>query len=186
MGSARPSAGTAQHIATPANQAARAFAQAGIHSGLGHILRNRFFANRPALAHAIFRGRFAQFPLRHHRHFVPIVVVGFIGPLFWPYAYDDFLDYTFYPYAYDAFWPYAYNDVYNGIIGVYGSGKGPAHGGSGTGSAYAATTGRPQVPTAGLARDVTARSIRSMGTLAIPDARSLHSSVRSRRRSGSF
>ena len=58
-------------------------------------------------------------------------MVGFIGPLFWPYAYDDFLNYTFYPYAYDAFWPAAYDDVYNGITGVYESGVGPGYAGSG-------------------------------------------------------
>jgi hypothetical protein len=79
--------------------------------------------NRPALAHTIFRGRFAQFSSRHHQHFLSIIVVGFIGPLFWPYAYDDFLNYTFYPYAYDAFWPGAYDDVYDGITGVYGAGR---------------------------------------------------------------
>jgi len=80
--------------------------------------------NRPALAHTVFRGRFAQFSSRHHQHFLPIITVGFIGPLFWPYAYNDFLNYTFYPYAYDAFWPGAYDDVYYGITGVYGSGIG--------------------------------------------------------------
>jgi hypothetical protein len=63
-------------------------------------------------------------------------VVGFIGPLFWPYAYDDFLNYTFYPYAYDAFWPAAYDDVYNGITGVYESGVGPGYAGSGSGPAH--------------------------------------------------
>jgi len=46
-------------------------------------------------------------------------VVGFVGPLFWPYAYNDFVDYTFSPYAYDTFWPYAYDDVFAGIYGGY-------------------------------------------------------------------
>jgi hypothetical protein len=110
-----------------------------IDPGSSQILRNPFFANRPALAHATFRGRFAQFPGRHHRRFGPIIVVGFVGALFWPYAHDDFLDYTFYPYAYDTFWPSAYDDVYDGILGVYGSSTGPAYVGLGTGSAYIAT-----------------------------------------------
>ena len=44
----------------------------------------------------------------------------------------------------------AYDDVYDGIIGVYSSNVGPAYGGSGTG----ATNGRPQVPAAGFTRDV--------------------------------
>ncbi len=46
-------------------------------------------------------------------------MLGFIGPVFWPYAYDDFIDYTFDPYAYDTFWPYAFDDVYAGIYGGY-------------------------------------------------------------------
>src|SRR5262249_6649 len=105
------------------NQTANAFALSGVHRfGSGQILRNPLFVNRPALAHTIFRGRFAQFSSRHHQHFLPIIVVGSIGPLFWPYAYDDFLNYTFYPYAYDAFCPAAYDDVYDVITGVYGSG----------------------------------------------------------------
>src|SRR5262249_11309038 len=150
IGSARPQAGAVQHITTPANQAARAFALAGVHRpGPNQILRNPFFANRTALAHATFRGRFAQFPWRHHRRFGPIVVVGFIGPLFWPYAYDDFLDYTFYPYAYDTFWPSAYDDVFDGIIGI-----GPAYARSGTGSAYVGASGRPQQPSAAVASHV--------------------------------
>jgi len=46
-------------------------------------------------------------------------VLGFVGPVFWPYAYDDYIDYVFWPYAYDTFWPYAYDDVFQGIYGGY-------------------------------------------------------------------
>ncbi len=46
-------------------------------------------------------------------------MLGFAGLAFWPYAYDDFVDYTFAPYAYDTFWPYAFDDVYAGIYGGY-------------------------------------------------------------------
>jgi hypothetical protein len=95
------------------------------------ILRNPTFASLPTrspttrtLARSTFRGRFAQssfardFDRRHHhRNFG--IVLGFVGPLFWPYAYDDFVDYTFWPYAYDTFWPYAFDDVYEGIYGGY-------------------------------------------------------------------
>ncbi len=49
-------------------------------------------------------------------------MIGFLGPIFWPYAYDDFIDYTFSPYAYDTFWPYAYDDVFDGIYGAYAPG----------------------------------------------------------------
>src|SRR6516164_7045051 len=47
------------------------------------------------------------------------VALGWFGPLFWPYAYYDLLDYIYWPYAYDDFWPYAYDDVYYGIYGPY-------------------------------------------------------------------
>jgi len=148
VGSA-PLLGSVRQIPRPTNQAANAFALSGVHRfGSGQILRNPLFVNRPALAHTIFRGRFAQFSSRHHQHFLPIIAVGFIGPLFWPYAYDDFLNYTFYPYAYDAFWPGAYDDVYDGITGVYGAGIAPGYAGSGTGPAYVGTSGRLQPPSA--------------------------------------
>ncbi|HZO45725.1 MAG TPA: Spy/CpxP family protein refolding chaperone [Xanthobacteraceae bacterium] len=103
------------------------------------MLRNRALAERSArtpaaraLAQATFGGRYADrfrdgdrrhWHHRHHRH---IHVIGWLGPVFWPYAYDDFVDYTYWPYAYDAFWPYAYDDVYDGFFGPYGVG-GPAY-----------------------------------------------------------
>ena len=46
-------------------------------------------------------------------------MLGFVGPVFWPYAYTDFVDYTYSAYAYDTFWPYAFDDVYYGIYGGY-------------------------------------------------------------------
>jgi hypothetical protein len=103
------------------------------------MLRNASLAERSArspaqraLARATFGGKFADrfrdrdrrhWWWRKHRH---IVVIGWLGPLFWPYAYDDFVDYTFWPYAYDTFWPYAYDDVYDGFFGPYAVG-GPAY-----------------------------------------------------------
>jgi hypothetical protein len=97
----------------------------------GPILRNPAFAgitardpaNR-ALAQSTFAGRFAHSGFvseggRHHHHLGQVIV--FVGPVFWPYAYNDFLDYTFSPYAYDSFWPRAYDDVYDGIYGPYTS-----------------------------------------------------------------
>src|SRR5262245_777747 len=53
------------------------------------------------------------------RHNRPIFVIGWFGPVFWPFAYWDIIDYTFWPYAYDAFWPYAFDDVYVGVFGPY-------------------------------------------------------------------
>jgi LTXXQ motif family protein len=96
------------------------------------VLRDPTFASRSpgnatprALANSTFRGHFAQSALaedwRHHRHhrFFFGFVIGFVGPLFWPYAYDDFIDYAFWPYAYDTFWPYAFDDTFAGIYGGY-------------------------------------------------------------------
>jgi len=97
-------------------------------------LTSRAFANRVAgsggrtLAHRTFQGAFVGRHFNHFRrhHFFP-VVIGWLGPWFWPYAYDDFLDYTFYPYAYDTFWPYAYNDLYQGLFGPYAYNYGSAN-----------------------------------------------------------
>jgi hypothetical protein len=83
------------------------------------------FGNR-AIANAAWRSQFAS--ARFHGRFVGSrwwpwwrggLVVGWIGPLFWPYADYDFFDYVFWPYAYDDFWPYAYDDIYYGIYGPY-------------------------------------------------------------------
>ena len=111
------------------------------------VLRNPALANisahdpaNRALAQSTFSGRYARSGLGRdrdrdgdrgrdrdrdhdgdrHRHFGR--VIGFFGPVFWPYAYDDFVDYTFSPYAYDTFWPYAYDDVFHGIYGAYARG----------------------------------------------------------------
>jgi hypothetical protein len=92
------------------------------------IIRNPVFASqetargtrRASPAQETFRGHFMRSALHdrfRHRH--AGIVLGFVGPLFWPYAYNDFVDYTFSPYAYDTFWPYAYDDVFVGIYGGY-------------------------------------------------------------------
>ena len=94
----------------------------------GGVLRNQAFANLSAardpnarmLARSTFQGRF--FDPQWRRRFAHPIVFGWVGPLFWPYAYDDFIDYTFYPYAYDTFWPYAYDDFYDGMFGAYAQG----------------------------------------------------------------
>jgi hypothetical protein len=108
--------------------------------GVGHatMLRNGAFASvathnaaMRAMASTTFHGRFASLSGKYpnggwfwrHRH--PVVAIGWYGPLFWPYAYSDFIDYTFWPYAYDVFWPYAYDDLYVGVFGPY-SYEGPA------------------------------------------------------------
>ena len=46
---------------------------------------------------------------------------GWVGPLFWPFAYYDIYDYTLWGYGYDdPFWDYGYSDIYAGIFSPYG------------------------------------------------------------------
>jgi len=44
---------------------------------------------------------------------------GWVGPVFWPYAYDDFYDYAWWGGDYDPFWDYGYTDIYAGLFGPY-------------------------------------------------------------------
>jgi ABC-type transporter MlaC component len=143
--------GAPQQNVNPHAQAGRSPQTAASPRALsGGVLRNQAFANLSAahdpnarmLARSTFQGRF--FDPQWRRRFAHPIVFGWVGPLFWPYAYDDFVDYTFYPYAYDTFWPYAYDDFYDGMFGAY------AHGYGGTyasverpqGSRYGAVGGR--------------------------------------------
>jgi len=103
------------------------------YTGGSPILRNTALANLSprnhdmrSLTQSTFRGNFAQsnwgrdWGRKHHRHhFVFGLVLGFVGPVFWPYAYNDCIDYVLWPYAYDTFWPYAFDDVFQGIYGAY-------------------------------------------------------------------
>ena len=106
-------------------------------AGLGRgVFGNRAIGNvalRSQYASARFHGRFfgSRWPWWRGG-----LVVGWIGPVFWPYAYYDFFDYVYWPYAYDDFWPYAYDDVYYGIYGNYAyAGGGVAAPGRNAGSA---------------------------------------------------
>ena len=101
--------------------------------GAGHVsaLRNNTFASlhngtNRALANATFHGRFARQNWHNfnggwywHNHFPVFIVIGWWGPVFWPWAWWDFIDFAFWPYAYDVFWPYAYDDIYWGLYGPY-------------------------------------------------------------------
>jgi LTXXQ motif family protein len=127
-------------LSRTAPSAARAASNARAFSG--GVLRNQAFANLSAardpgaraLAGSTFQGRFFDPQWRRHRAFP--AVIGWVGPLFWPYAYDDFVDYTFYPYAYDTFWPYAYDDFYDGMFGAYAEGYGGTYAAVGPPESY--------------------------------------------------
>jgi hypothetical protein len=46
---------------------------------------------------------------------------GWVGPLFWPFAYYDIYDYAMWGNGYyDPFWGYGYNDIYTGLFAPYG------------------------------------------------------------------
>jgi LTXXQ motif family protein len=48
---------------------------------------------------------------------------GWVGPVFWPFAYFDIYDYAMWGYGYGApFWGYGYPDIYAGIFAPYGYG----------------------------------------------------------------
>jgi hypothetical protein len=155
--------GKAREPSTVGSRVATTPDRALVHRGNGArqlMLQNRVFANSAArdpaaraLARATFGGRFArQFSdrWRHHRH--RLHVIGWIGPVFWPYAYDDFVEYTFWPYAYDAFWPYAYDDVYEGFFGPYALG-GPAYAAAPAGNApRAVARGAARAPGSAMAQ----------------------------------
>jgi hypothetical protein len=107
------------------------------HFGAGQFALGRSFGGAhiwryPAAQTAAF-GRFASAtpyqhgrygPHRHgwygwrdyHRGFV-----GWGGPVFWPYAYDDEFDYAFSPYGPydDLFWSYGYDDLFAGVLLPY-------------------------------------------------------------------
>jgi hypothetical protein len=114
-------ASSAAHIAN----ATRMFTPAKAISHANNVMQANAAGHR-AISNVALRSTFARANSFHgkfhgsHGHFFRRgIVIGWIGPLFWPYASDDFFDYVFWPYAYDDFWPYAYDDVYQGIYGGY-------------------------------------------------------------------
>jgi hypothetical protein len=61
-------------------------------------------------------------PFLHGGGWHPYHHLGWVGPLFWPYAYGDFFYYALWPDDYagvDPFWVYGYGDIYEGIFSPY-------------------------------------------------------------------
>jgi hypothetical protein len=74
------------------------------------FLAHRHFAGGPAFRPFIGRG---WHPYHH---------LGWIGPLFWPYAYGDVFYCSLWPGDYcgdDPFWAYGYGDIYESIFSPY-------------------------------------------------------------------
>lgn len=55
---------------------------------------------------------------------------GWVGPVFWPFAFYDVYDYSLWGYGYGpSFWDYGYPDIYAGIFAPYGYDNLMAYGG---------------------------------------------------------
>ncbi len=131
-----PSSGIATRLHGPgANAARRASSQSP--NAIGHTARTAqtargtgrgLFASaagpadpRNFAAHRQFAGtaalrRFLNHGRHDHHH------LGWVGPLFWPYAYGDLFYDALWPVAYadyDPVWDYGYNDIYQGIFSPY-------------------------------------------------------------------
>jgi hypothetical protein len=76
---------------------------------------------------------------------------GWVGPVFWPFAYYDIYDYALWGYGYDPlFWDYGYDDIYAGIFSPYGyddlAGYWPQGGGGPRGTVGRASGGQSTAP----------------------------------------
>jgi hypothetical protein len=90
-----------------------------LHTTVSHVIGTtdpkNFSAHRDFARNAAFRP-FLD-PRWHPRHHL-----GWLGPLFWPYAYGDFFYDALWPNDYDdydPFWAYGYGDIYQGIFSPY-------------------------------------------------------------------
>jgi hypothetical protein len=113
---ATPSARTSAHslatTAHPLTAGAHAFPNAraaAFHADPRTFAAHRHFAGDPAFRPFLGRG---WHPYGH---------LGWVGPVFWPYAYGDFFYYALWPYDYDVdpFWAYGYGDIYQAIFSPY-------------------------------------------------------------------
>src|SRR5713226_5452573 len=76
---------------------------------------------------------------------------GWVGPLFWPFAYYDIYDYALWGYGYDpSFWDYGYGDIYAGLFAPYGyddlTGYLPGNGGYGVSTQQASRAAANPAP----------------------------------------
>jgi uncharacterized protein YdbL (DUF1318 family) len=79
-----------------------------------NALRNPNVRNR-VLASAAMAGHRGRGWWRHRRG-----GYGWVGPVFWPFAYYDLYDYAFWGGYDDSFWGYGYDDIYAGVFSPYG------------------------------------------------------------------
>jgi hypothetical protein len=102
-----PLATAAHPLATALHPVAHA---AAFHADPRSFAEHRRFAGDPA-----FR-QFWNHGWHPHHH------LGWIGPLFWPYAYGDVFYYALWPndyYDVDPLWAYGYGDIYSAVFSPY-------------------------------------------------------------------
>ncbi len=100
--------------------AANAARTAGLHASANRVTgaasARNFAAHRDFARARALRPFLSEPWYRRHHH------LGWIGPLFWPYAYGDLFYYALWPYEYsyyDPFWAYGYGDIYEAIFPPY-------------------------------------------------------------------
>ncbi len=112
----------ARHAATAVHHVRPHAALPAVAGSRGHFAH---LAGRPDPARFAHLRRFGGTPAlrpflaahwhRHHH-------LGWVGPLFWPYAYGDVFYEALWPYAYgyyDPFWYYGYGDIYEAMFWPY-------------------------------------------------------------------
>jgi len=103
------------HVANPAAVRTGLAGAHLAHANAAFAGRRSFAANRQFAGAGAFHP-FWNHGWHWHNH------LGWIGPLFWPYAYGDFFYYALWPddyYDADPFWVYGYGDIYEGIFSPY-------------------------------------------------------------------
>ncbi len=95
----------------------------GVHSfATAHSLAGTHFSRAAFAAHRNFAANAAFQPFWHpgwHPGWHPFHHVGWLGPVFWPYAYGNLFYASLWPYDYgydDPLWVYGYGDIYQGIF----------------------------------------------------------------------
>jgi hypothetical protein len=123
-----PAAHTAvSHVTPSVGHATPSFSRAtpgvGGRSFAGaHTLGPNHFSHAAFVAHRNFAASAAFHPFWHpgwHPGWHPYNHVGWLGPVFWPYAYGNLFYYSLWPddYGYDdPLWVYGYGDIYQGIF----------------------------------------------------------------------
>jgi hypothetical protein len=117
-------------------QTGRSFAnRRGLSRGRGVVATRvaRGFSRRDFARAAFGRDRFGRFDHDRFGHFHRFGVFGWVGPVFWPYAYNDIYCDIFWGYwgygcadpywslAYgNPFWDYGYGDIYSGLFSPFG------------------------------------------------------------------